>query len=203
MRPDIYIGCSSPSCGSIGRGCGAQVNHGQHGSSLSALSVRAICSDRVAVDCDHPPPSETKRLTDWFSKSRRAIASSSSIASRCSASRRSARTDRSAENLAHYLAIPQRDLRGLQERPTSLGLSSLGRSERNFLWGVQTLLDVIGRISERDPPEPSPSLPTDAGFAPLSTNAKNYRGRWRAQQLAAGRPAGAGSRSDRGSAPSD
>ena len=37
---------------------------------------------------------------------------------------------RSARNLAHYLALRRRDIRGLQLQLALLGLSSLGRTER-------------------------------------------------------------------------
>jgi pyruvate kinase len=50
----------------------------------------------------------------------------------------------SARNLLHYLAMRQRDLRGLQLTLTQSGLSSLGRSEAAVL---STLLEVRARLA--------------------------------------------------------
>ena len=54
------------------------------------------------------------------------------------------RHQRSARNLAHYLALRQHDLRRLQEQLTLLGLSSLGRAEGHVL---STVLAVQRAIS--------------------------------------------------------
>ena len=52
----------------------------------------------------------------------------------------------SARNLVHYLALRQSDLRGLQETLTSVGLSSLGRSERNVLGSLRVVSTALGSL---------------------------------------------------------
>ncbi len=52
----------------------------------------------------------------------------------------------SARNLVHYLALRQSDLRGLQETLSSLGLSSLGRSERNVLGSLRVVSAALGAL---------------------------------------------------------
>ena len=52
----------------------------------------------------------------------------------------------SARNLVHYLALRQSDLRGLQETLSSLGLSSLGRSERNVLGSLRVVSTALGAL---------------------------------------------------------
>ena len=49
----------------------------------------------------------------------------------------------SARNLVHYLALRRSDLRDLQEILLGLGLSSLGRAERNVLGSVRAVLDAL------------------------------------------------------------
>jgi len=53
----------------------------------------------------------------------------------------------SARNLIHYLALRQEDIRELQECLTSLGLSSLGRSERNVLASLDSVRSALRSIS--------------------------------------------------------
>lgn len=55
----------------------------------------------------------------------------------------------SARNLLHYLALRRRDLRPLQQRLASLGLSSLGRAESHVLATVDSVLDVLHRLEGR------------------------------------------------------
>lgn len=52
----------------------------------------------------------------------------------------------SARNLVHYLALRQADLRGLQETLVSLGLSSLGRAERNVLGSLRVVSTALGSL---------------------------------------------------------
>ncbi|HEY3273650.1 MAG TPA: pyruvate kinase [Methanocella sp.] len=49
----------------------------------------------------------------------------------------------SASNLLHYLAIRQKDVRELQERLSSLGLSSLGRAESHVMASVLSVLTAL------------------------------------------------------------
>jgi len=60
-----------------------------------------------------------------------------SIAEACPQSRRR------AQNLVHYLALRKRDLRDLQSRLASLGLSSLGRSEPSVMAGLEAVIAVL------------------------------------------------------------
>ncbi|MGH9765488.1 MAG: pyruvate kinase [Blastocatellia bacterium] len=57
----------------------------------------------------------------------------------------------SARNLIHYLALRRHDIRRLQERLTSLGLSSLGRSEAHIKLSVEILLGLLHRLTIRHP----------------------------------------------------
>ena len=52
----------------------------------------------------------------------------------------------SARNLLHYLSLRRRDLRPVQERLSSHGLSSLGRAESDVKASVDTLDDVLRRL---------------------------------------------------------
>lgn len=56
---------------------------------------------------------------------------------------------RSATNLAHYLALREGDLRGLQSRLARLGVSSLGRSENHVLANVDKVLGILHRLAGR------------------------------------------------------
>ena len=59
----------------------------------------------------------------------------------------------SARNLLHYLALRRRDLRPLQLRLASLGLSSLGRAESHVLATVDAVIDTLGRLTGSKPAE--------------------------------------------------
>jgi pyruvate kinase len=54
----------------------------------------------------------------------------------------------SARNLLHYLAMRKRDLRSLQTQLATLGLSSIGRAEAHALSAVNTVLEVVRRITK-------------------------------------------------------
>lgn len=70
----------------------------------------------------------------------------------------------SAMNLLHYIALRQRDIRKLQERLASLGLSSLGRTESHVLASLDAVLGVLYRLAGRE--EEMASLPgAEVGFA--------------------------------------
>lgn len=53
----------------------------------------------------------------------------------------------SARNLLHYLALRRRDHRPLQMRLAALGLSSLGRAESHVLATVDSVLEVLQRLT--------------------------------------------------------
>jgi pyruvate kinase len=62
----------------------------------------------------------------------------------------------SAQNLLHYLALRRHDLRPLQLRLASLGLSSLGRAESHVLATVDAVLEALHRLAGRPWQPPSP-----------------------------------------------
>lgn len=53
----------------------------------------------------------------------------------------------SARNLIHYIALRQSDISELQEDLAALGLSSLGRAERNVMGSVQAVLRALQRLT--------------------------------------------------------
>ena len=53
----------------------------------------------------------------------------------------------SAANLVHYLALRQADIRGLQEQLAILGLSSLGRAERNVMASLRAVQSALSRMT--------------------------------------------------------
>lgn len=57
----------------------------------------------------------------------------------------------SAENFAHYLALRQHDIRGLQRRMMALGLSSLGRAESRVLPSLDAVLALLRATAGTDP----------------------------------------------------
>lgn len=58
----------------------------------------------------------------------------------------------SAANLACYLALRRRDISGLQEGLSRLGLSSLGRSEARVLPALDALLATLATVAGSPPP---------------------------------------------------
>jgi pyruvate kinase len=66
---------------------------------------------------------------------------------------------RSARNLAHYLALRRHDIRELQAQLALLGLSSLGRTESHVLNAVQTVHRVLNAMLGRESTLPSPAEP--------------------------------------------
>lgn len=54
----------------------------------------------------------------------------------------------SAQNLAHYLAFRQYDLRPLQEKLASVGLSSLGRGESHTLLNLESVIRMLGKAND-------------------------------------------------------
>ncbi|MGI9247703.1 MAG: pyruvate kinase [Woeseiaceae bacterium] len=67
----------------------------------------------------------------------------------------------SARNLVHYLALRQSDIRELQEGLATLGLSSLGRAERNVMGSIRAVRAALQKLdgdSSRDPDLESASL---------------------------------------------
>ncbi|MDP2903778.1 MAG: pyruvate kinase [Methylovulum sp.] len=71
--------------------------------------------------------------------------------------------NRSACNLAHYLALRQFDLRHLQDRLAQAGLSSLGRSEASVLSTLDAVIEVLKRATDKSY-LPDGKNPTEYGF---------------------------------------
>lgn len=55
--------------------------------------------------------------------------------------------NQSAKNLLHYLALRRHDLRPIQERLASAGLSSLGRSESHVKGNVDAIASILYRLT--------------------------------------------------------
>jgi pyruvate kinase len=49
----------------------------------------------------------------------------------------------SASNLLHYIALRQQDIRDIQEELSSMGISSLGRSESHVLYNVNAVIRIL------------------------------------------------------------
>jgi pyruvate kinase len=64
---------------------------------------------------------------------------------------------KSANNLLHYLALRQHDIRLLQENLAMLGLSSLGRSESHVMNTVDAVLEILRHLAGRDVDSAAPS----------------------------------------------
>lgn len=73
---------------------------------------------------------------------------------------------RSARNLVHYIALRRHDIRELQRELSALGLSSLGRTEGQVLFGLDAVLAALHRLDDRPmdrSPEQEPPVDLDAG----------------------------------------
>ncbi len=73
----------------------------------------------------------------------------------------------SARNLFHYLAMRRRDLRALQAKLATVGLSSLGRAESHALAAVDAVLQIVHRLSDIEG-----NLPRGAPACDLSSGAE-------------------------------
>ncbi|HEY3422284.1 MAG TPA: pyruvate kinase, partial [Methanocellaceae archaeon] len=56
----------------------------------------------------------------------------------------------SARNMLHYLALRQRDIRGLQGELAAMGLSSLGRSESHVMANIIAVIKVLESLAGHD-----------------------------------------------------
>ncbi len=82
-----------------------------------------------------------------------------------------------AENLLHYVALRDRDLRDLKSELSRLGLSSLGRTEAHAMAGIESPLYALCRIAGIAPPVfPTPSVDHDSGASALVTHAEDLFG---------------------------
>lgn len=71
----------------------------------------------------------------------------------------------SARNLLHYLAVRQRDIRGLQRDLAALGLSSLGILEAHTLASLDSVLALLERLAG-EPPQAVSAPPVDFAGGP-------------------------------------
>jgi pyruvate kinase len=69
----------------------------------------------------------------------------------------------SATNLLHYVALRRQDIRTLQEKLESMGISSLGRSEDHVLYNIDAVIRILQRLAH----EPVVIEPTVEGVSPL------------------------------------
>ncbi len=83
----------------------------------------------------------------------------------------------SAQNLLHYLAVRQVDVRQLQLALAELGLSSLGRMEACTLFTLSRVLFALHRITGQNwQPEVKPSVDFDTGDRLLDRHAETLLG---------------------------
>ena len=85
----------------------------------------------------------------------------------------------SARNLVHYVALRDRDVRVLQERLASLGLSSLGRTESHVMAGLDAVLRILRKLAGEKAPaatEDAP-LPFARGSALLAEHSEATLGK--------------------------
>lgn len=73
----------------------------------------------------------------------------------------------SVQNLLHYLALRKHDLRDLQSRLASIGLSSLGRAEPNALAVLEAVIGVLESLNSNPAGLPEPPVsPVDFETGP-------------------------------------
>jgi pyruvate kinase len=82
----------------------------------------------------------------------------------------------SAKNLLHYLALRRHDIRHLQSQLAALGLSSLGRTESHVMTALNTVVNLLGRLTGsqeacEQPPNGSPGLGEGALLLEKNTEA--------------------------------
>ena len=92
------------------------------------------------------------------------------IAKACTQSKASVR------NLLHYLAFRKYDLRELQPKLASMGLSSLGRAESSILAGIEAVIAMLESLSGSTPIAFSHSNDFETGPAKLRDNADQLLG---------------------------
>jgi len=86
---------------------------------------------------------------------------------------------RSARNLAHYLALRRHDVRQLQSQLALLGLSSLGRTESHVLTAVQTVHRVLNTLLGTNgslPCSKEPTVEIEEGSRLLEANTEALLG---------------------------
>jgi len=89
---------------------------------------------------------------------------------------------RSAVNLIHYRELRRHDIRRLQSRLASLGLSSLGRTESSVMAAVESVLAVLAELADDPPVAPTAGIGVDEGRRLLDHNADMLLGKTPAQR---------------------
>jgi len=89
---------------------------------------------------------------------------------------------RSAVNLIHYRELRRHDIRRLQSRLASLGLSSLGRTESSVMAAVESVLAVLAELADDPPVTPTAGVGVDEGRRLLDRNADTLLGKTPAQR---------------------
>ncbi len=89
---------------------------------------------------------------------------------------------RSAVNLIHYRELRRHDIRGVQSRLASLGLSSLGRTESSVMAAIESVLAVLAELTDDPPMTPTASIGLDEGRRLLDRNADMLLGNAPAQR---------------------
>src|SRR5215470_5493 len=56
----------------------------------------------------------------------------------------------SARNLVHYVALRSHDIRPLQERLATVGLSSLGRTESHVVAGIDAVMRILCQMTAQE-----------------------------------------------------
>ena len=84
----------------------------------------------------------------------------------------------SARNLLHYMALRRNDIRDLQQRLASLGLSSLGRTESHVLSAVEAVMHMVSRTKNTVhwPPSDPRACDLEKGGQLLEKNTANLLG---------------------------
>ena len=72
--------------------------------------------------------------------------------------------EKSATNLAHYLALRRRELRELQDELMALGLSSLGRCESRVLPNLDAILHALRALADAEVPHGAARTPLEEFF---------------------------------------
>src|SRR5690349_13390979 len=84
----------------------------------------------------------------------------------------------SAKNLLHYLALRRHDLREIQERLATQGLSSLGRAESHVRANIEAIERILRRLSsgKHEPLQSKGSLSYEEGMRLLDSHTEKLLG---------------------------
>src|SRR5665811_2203035 len=80
-------------------------------------------------------------------------------------------------NLVHYLGLRRQDMRPLQERLATAGLSSLGRMESHVLANLDAIIDLLRCALGKNPTDKILPASAATGAAQLESNTNNLFGK--------------------------